>query len=120
VTFTVYFFASHSSILKRNVSKVLTARKKRLPAYRLMYTHPQEGDPNIRWKHLRIGTIVKDKVFYIDYSNPGFFPAQFDLDLPTIQKMISSLRLKHSLLILVAAIMAITKGFTVQSMIYLV
>jgi hypothetical protein len=38
--------------------------------------------------------IVKDKVYYIDYSNPGFFPAQFDLDLPTIQKMISSLEIK--------------------------
>jgi len=89
-----------------------------LPAYRLMYTHPQEGDPNIHWKHLQIGTIVKDKVYYIDYSNPGFFPSQFDLDLPTIQKMILRLKLKHNLLILVAAIVAITKGFTVQSMIY--
>jgi len=65
-----------------------------LPAYRLMYTHPQEGDPNIHWKHLQIGTIVKDKVYYIDYSNPGFFPSQFDLDLPTIQKMISSFEIK--------------------------
>jgi Caspase domain/PsbP-like protein len=65
-----------------------------LPAYRLMYTRPQEGDPNIHWKHLQVGTMVKDKVYYIDYSNPGFFPSQFDLDLPTIQKMISSFEIK--------------------------
>jgi hypothetical protein len=42
-----------------------------------------------------MGTIVGNKIYYIRYSNTD--PIQFDVDLPTVQKMINSFEIKKPL-----------------------
>ena len=60
------------------------------PAYKLIYSYTDQGE---NFKGLETGTILGNKVYFIQYENS---PSQFDSDLPTIQKMIDSLKLTSS------------------------
>lgn len=57
------------------------------PAYRVIYSYTDAGE---NFKGLETGTIVGNKVYFIQYENS---PTQFDSNLPIVQKMIDSFKL---------------------------
>ena len=57
------------------------------PAYRLIYT---DREDNINYKTMEIGTIIGDKVYYIEYIAEE---KKYSNYLPTIQMMINSLEI---------------------------
>jgi hypothetical protein len=57
------------------------------PAYRLIYT---DREDNINYKTMEIGTIIGDKVYYIQYIAEE---NKYSTYLPTIQMMINSLQI---------------------------
>ena len=57
------------------------------PAYRLIYT---DREDNINYKTMEIGTIIGDKVYYIQYIAEE---KKYSNYLPTIQMMINSLQI---------------------------
>ena len=58
------------------------------PAYRLIYTDRDDG---INYKTMEIGTIIGDKVYYIEYIAEE---KKYSNYMPTIQRMINSLEIK--------------------------
>ncbi len=64
-----------------------------MPAYGLLYTSARDyccAPLTDYFKDLEVGTIDEGEVYSIQYTND---PKQFDLDLPIIQKMISSFQI---------------------------
>lgn len=59
------------------------------PAYKIIYSYTDQGE---NFKGLETGTIVGNKVYFLQYENS---PTQFDSDLPTAQKMIDSFKLNE-------------------------
>ena len=57
------------------------------PAYRLIYT---DREDNINYKTMEIGTIIGDKVYYIQYIAEE---KKYSNYLPTVQMMINSLQI---------------------------
>jgi len=60
------------------------------PAYKVIYSYTDQGE---NFKGLETGTLVGNKVYFIQYENS---PSKFDSDLPTVQKMIDSFKLTSS------------------------
>ena len=77
-----------SSLTNFKLESNLNVSLAKLPAYKLIYTYKYQGE-NI--KELETGTIVGNKVYYIQYYNS---PTQFDTDLPIAQKMIDSFKIR--------------------------
>ena len=57
------------------------------PAYGLIYT---DREDNINYKTMEIGTIIGDRIYYIEYIAEE---KQYSNYLPTIQMMINSLQI---------------------------
>jgi hypothetical protein len=76
-----------SNLTNFKLESNLNASLAKLPAYKLMYTYIDRGQ---NFKELETGTIVGNKIYYIQYYNS---PAQFDTNLPVVQKMIDSFKI---------------------------
>jgi eukaryotic-like serine/threonine-protein kinase len=61
------------------------------PAYKLVYTDVDED--NINYKDMEIGTIIGDKVYLVTYDAAE---EEYSVYLPTVQKMIDSLKITTS------------------------
>jgi hypothetical protein len=62
-----------------------------LPAYKLVFTYV---DDDIYYERMEIGTIIGDKVYFVTYESEE--EEQYSDYLPTIQKMIDSLKVNAS------------------------
>jgi hypothetical protein len=60
------------------------------PAYKLVYTDVEDG---INYKTMEIGTITADRLYYVEYLAEE---EQYPDYLPTVQKMIDSLKITTS------------------------
>jgi hypothetical protein len=76
-----------SSLTNFKLESNLNVSLAKLPAYKLTYTYIYKGQ---NFKELETGTIVGNKVYYIQYNT---IPTQFDTNLPMAQKMIDSFKI---------------------------
>lgn len=78
-------------VLKTEVGNVTIAG---LPACSIFYNFSDSGQI---MKGLESGTIIGNKVYFVQYENA---PSQYTKDLPTAQKMISSLKVGPSIVVI--------------------
>ena len=73
-------------VIESNTNSILAC----YPAYKLVFT---EIEDDINYKSMEIGTIIGDKGHFVTYEAEE---AQYLYYLPTVQKMIDSLRIDTS------------------------
>jgi eukaryotic-like serine/threonine-protein kinase len=74
-------------VIESNTNSSILASK---PAYKLVFTDEEE---EIHYKTMEIGTIIGDKVYLLSYAAQE---EQYSDYLPTVQKMINSLKINTS------------------------
>ncbi len=74
-------------VIESNTNGILGGK----PAYKLVFTDVDDDD--IDYENMEIGTIIGDKVYFAKYEAEE---AQYSDYLPTIQKMIDSLKINAS------------------------